>query len=150
MGPDLLIEFGTFTHGIFCQSDKSEKSDPSDQPQGKYYKTFALEEETMRHTLMVANDTTIDYGRAASDDAYYHACLLAARLKVEGVEKVTGEMVEALSRVDGRQLIQLSNKLEERRELFRKETEAPPQGRAGAVEAGLPGGGSPGDEPGQG
>jgi len=126
---------------------------------GRYFTRFTLEEEVMRHSLLVSNDTTLDWGRLAGDerkkppvppdDAYFSAAIMAARLTVEGIDKVTPEMVEALPKADGRMLLQCSAQLEQRRELFREEAAAAEERRAGAPEAGVPGSGSPGDEPGK-
>jgi hypothetical protein len=118
MNDDILVETGTFEHGVLFA--------------GKYFKLFTLEEDTMRHALMVSNDRTLDYKRLAgdeakgipADEAYYSACVLSKRLQVEGVEKVTPEMVLNLSRRDGQKLLVLSAQLETRREEFRKETAA--------------------------
>jgi hypothetical protein len=139
---ELMIERDTFTHGLLSE--------------GKYFKDFTLEEEVMKHTLDVANDLELDIPRLIGnveenipeDETYYSACLLAKRLTVEGVEKVTPEMVLGLSRTDGRLLLRLSSRLDKRRELFRDEAAANQKGHPGAPEAGLQGGGNHKNEPG--
>jgi hypothetical protein len=139
---DILTEPGAFAHGVLHQ--------------GRYYKSFVLEEDTMRHALLVSNDHTLDFRRLAgdeakgipSDDAYYSACILAKRLKVDGVANTTPEQVLNLSRQDGQLLLGLSARLEQRRELFRSEAAAAAQGPAGDAEARLRPGGDSLDEPG--
>ena len=138
---DLFKELGEFVHGVLHQ--------------GRYHKTFVLEEEVMEHTLRVSNDGEVDFLRLYGDDAkkilgddsYYSAFLLAKRLTVEGVEKVTPEMVLRLSRKDGQKLLFLSSRLEQRRELFREEAAAPKKGHPGPAKDRLSGGGDPSDEP---
>jgi hypothetical protein len=140
MGPFSQQE--TFIHGI-CVN-------------GKVHRKFTLEEEVMRHTFLVSNDRTLDLDRLTGDEkkrippdeAYFQACIMAARLKVEGIDKVTPEQVESLSKSDGHQLMYLSSIIENRRELFRKEIEAAAAGHPDPEKTGLHDGGGPGHEPG--
>lgn len=127
----MLIEKGTFLHGI--------------EHDGKLFREFTLEEEVMRHTFAVSNDPDLDLERLAGDEkkkvppdaAYYSACIMASRLKVEGLDKVTPEQVENLSKHDGQLLLILSAQIEQRRDHFRAEIEAAAQGHPGAEEAGI-------------
>ena len=143
---DLITEKGTFTHGIIFN--------------GIILREFTLKEEVMRHTFLVSNDRTLDIARLSGDDkatppiapdeAYFQACIMAARLKVEGIAKVSPEQVENLSKADGMQLMFKSAAIEQRRDLFRTEIAAAAPGHTGTEEAGLPDGGSTGNEPGSG
>jgi hypothetical protein len=139
---EIFTEKGAFTHGIIVDN--------------KIYREFILEEEVMRHTFLVSNDYSLDIVRLAGDEkkkiepdaGYYSACLMAARLKVSGLDKVTPEQVESLFKTDGQTLLITSANIEQRRELFRSQAEADAQGHPGTEKTGLPDGGSPGHEPG--
>jgi hypothetical protein len=128
---DILVEPGIFTHGVLSG--------------GKYFTAFVLAEDTMLHTLMVSNDSSLDFRRLSgdeendipADESYYSACILAKRLQVEGVKQVTPEMIMGLSRQDGQLLLAKSALLEQRREEFRKAAAASPEGHPGPVEDGL-------------
>jgi hypothetical protein len=141
----MLTESGVFSHGIVSK--------------GKWFTDFILEEDTFGHTLAVSNDPDQDWARLAGDEkkgiapdeAYYSAAVLAKRLKVEGLGKVTPEQVLALPRADGQLLLSLSATLEKRRDLFRKETAPHEEGHPGDAQDGLPGpGADSGDEQGDG
>ncbi|MDA8413028.1 MAG: hypothetical protein M0023_04480 [Desulfobacteraceae bacterium] len=141
---ELFTEKGTFTHGIIVDN--------------KIHREFVLEEEVMRHTFLVSNDPTLDFVRLAgndkakppvpADEAYYSACLMAARLKVEGLDKVTPEQVEQLSKEDARRLLTLSAIIEQRRDHFRAEIATHAQGHPGTEKAGVHHKGSGKHEPG--
>ncbi len=121
-----MTEAGTFTHGIVVD--------------GQVCREFVLAEEVFGHTIEVMNDTSLDR-EALKTPAYYASALLAKRLTVAGIAAVTPEMVIGLSRDDGMQLLVLSAELDDRRQLFRSQTEAAAQGCAGNAEDGFPGGG---------
>jgi hypothetical protein len=136
----MLTESGTFIHGI--------------EHEGKFYREFVLEEEVMRHTFMVSNDNSLNLERLAGDEkkkiapdaGYFSACIMAARLKVEGLDRVSPEQLEELSKADGMLLLVMSAQLEQRRTLFRAKAETPEKGHPSSKKTGLLNGGSPGDE----
>ncbi|MDA8428482.1 MAG: hypothetical protein M0T70_04430 [Geobacteraceae bacterium] len=141
---ELFTEKGSFTHGIIVGK--------------KAYREFILEEEIMRHTFLISNNPALDFARLAGnekaeppvppDEAYYSACLMAARLTVEGLDKVSPEQVEQLSKADARQLLTLSASMDQRRDHFRAEIEAHAPGHPGPEKAGIHHGGSGEHEPG--
>jgi hypothetical protein len=113
-----MTESGTFPEGIIVD--------------GKVCREFTLDEELFRHTLELSNDPAIDPAQF-NDPAYYSACLLAKRLTVPGIDRVTPELVQNLSGADGAALVTVATKLEIRRKAFRDAAEAAPEAGTGAT-----------------
>lgn len=111
------------------------------------FKNAILEEEAFKHTLKASYLPGIDVTRL-DDEAYFSAALFAVRLQVEGLKQVTPEMIENLSRADGRALLAASGRLEERRTAFRDAAGAAADRSAGAAETGLSASGNGEHEPG--
>ncbi len=103
--------------------------------QDKLYKEFTLVTEEFRHTLDLLNNPAVQTERLA-DEAYYQACMLAARLTVPGVEAVTPEMIQQLAGADGRTLLSASNELEIRRRDFRRAIETAKEETSSPAETG--------------
>src|SRR5689334_5945490 len=86
----------------------------------KIVRDFVLQEEVMMHTFQVMNDENVDRKRAAEDQAYFQAAIMAARVKIEGVE-VTPELIMDLGAEDGNYLLIESAKIDKWRDEFRSE-----------------------------
>lgn len=96
---------------------------------------FTLQEQTFRTRLEIAFDPDINTDLLA-DGVYDAACLMAKRLRVDGIDKLTPEQVLDLSAQDSSELIGKTLKLESQRANFRSAAQAAEEKRAGAAEAG--------------
>ncbi|NVO00761.1 MAG: hypothetical protein HXX17_15705 [Geobacteraceae bacterium] len=114
----------------------------------RIFRNFILEEEVGKHTFDVMNDDTLDRERLANDPGYYSAALLASRIKLQGIENVTPEIVQDLHPLDLKYLLGEAADLDQRRDLFRSEIEAAQKGYLDTEETGILDNGSHGDEPG--
>lgn len=114
---------GTFPEGIIYQ--------------GAICRNFTLEELRFEHILQIAHDPATDVDRL-SEDVYYDAAKYAKRLKVEGIDQVTPEMVLDLSGPNSTELIIQTATLEKRRQDFRDAAQAAAEEGAGAPQTGLP------------
>ena len=113
---------GTFTEGIITED-------------GRILRDFTLVEQTFRTTLEIAHDQDIDKD-LINDEVYYSACLVAKRLSVDGLDKVTPEQVLDLSALDSAELTGQIYSLERQRSNFRSAAQAAAEERARAAEAG--------------
>ena len=124
-----MVESGTFIHGIHIPAHtvpgKKRSDKPVDVPAQTFY-GFIIAEEKFRHSLEVANDPATA-SLAAADPVYYQAALLACRLSVEGIARVTADMVLDLTGKDGDLLMAAVGRLEERVSSFRGAAQAAPQ-----------------------
>jgi hypothetical protein len=94
---------------------------------GKMCREYTLVEERFRHKLEVYTDA--DCGEQALKDPTYHtAAVLAKRLKIEGIEKVTPDMVLDLFPEDGSEIGNAASGIAARRSDFRSSAagEGPP------------------------
>lgn len=105
---------GTFPNGI-------------NNAQGEACKEFVLNERTFRHSLELANDRNIEK-ELLVDPVYYDAAIIAKRLSVSGLDRLTPEMVLDLAGEDGDALAQAIMTLDQRRVEFR--SAAPPVSKA--------------------
>jgi len=113
---------GTFPEGIITED-------------GRICREFTLQEQTFRTRLEIAFDPDID-AELLTDPVYDAACLMAKRLQVEGIDKVTPEQVLDLSAEDSSELISKTMFLETQRSNFRGAAQAAAEERARIVEAG--------------
>lgn len=117
--------------------------------EGEFFREFLLREERFKHKLAVFTDHSI--ARAALvDPAYMAAAVLAKRLTVAGIERVTPEMVLDLFPEDGNELGMAGASIVQRRNEFRSSA----GGKGEQGDGDRPGedrvrpGQHPGDEPG--
>ncbi len=96
---------------------------------------FTLVAETFGHTLNLLNDPEIEVERL-QDEAFHRACLFAQRLTIEGVAKVTPDMVLELSGTDGRLLLSADAILMQRRLEFRSQAQTAAQTDSSPAETG--------------
>lgn len=87
---------------------------------GKLYREYLLEEQRFKHTLRVYTDPEIA-SDALKEPAYAEAAIMAKRLVVEGIDKVTPEMVLDLFPEDGDELGAAIADIRKRRNEFRSE-----------------------------
>lgn len=113
---------GTFPNGII-------------NGQGEACKEFTLNERAFRHTLELANDSTINKD-LLGEPAYYDASIICKRLKVEGIDHLTPEMVLDLEGDDGDVLANAIMSLDQRRTEFRRTQQAAPKAAPSPAEAG--------------
>jgi len=113
---------GTFPEGIITED-------------GRICRDFILQEQTFRTRLEIAFDPDID-ADLLTDPVYDAACLMAKRLQVEGLDKVTPEQVLDLSAQDSDELIGKTMSLETQRSNFRGAAQAAEKERAGTAKAG--------------
>lgn len=85
---------------------------------GQFHREFALAPRLFRHTMELAYDPAVDKTLLA-DPVYYDAAIIARRLTVPGVAKVTPEMVLNLDGDDGDELATAIMSLDKRRAEFR-------------------------------
>ncbi len=112
-----MVQTGTFAYGII-------------DAEGRCGRDFTLHERTFRHALELANDSSIDKDLFA-DPAYYDAAVISKRLKVEGIDRLTPEMVLDLEGEDSDLLANAIVTLDQRRTEFRKEQQAAQKAAAG-------------------
>ncbi len=103
-----MVEKGTFPEGIIAA--------------GMVFQEFSLDEQRFRHTLEVMNDPAA--GEKVENPVWFSAALLARRLTVVGLDRVTPEMVLDLSGPDGDELTRATLQLEQRRREFRNSAQA--------------------------
>ncbi len=89
---------------------------------GRVCRDFVIDEQRFRHTLEIMNDPAS--GEKVEDPVWFSAALLARRLSVVGVDRVTPEMVLDLSGPDGDELTRATLQLEQRRREFRSSAQA--------------------------
>lgn len=113
---------GTFPEGIITAD-------------GRILRDFTLQEQTFRTRLEIAFDPAIDADLLA-DPVYDAACLMAKRLQVDGIDKVTPEQVLDLGVQDSSELINKVTLLETQRANFRSAAQAAAEEGAGTSKAG--------------
>jgi len=86
--------------------------------EGEFHKEFLLQEERFKHKLEVFTDHTIAR-EALVDPAFMAAAVLAKRLTVTGIARVTPEMVLDLFPEDGNELGMAGATIVQRRRDFR-------------------------------
>lgn len=115
---------GTFPNGVI-------------NGQGEVCHEFVLNERTFRHSLELANDRNIDK-ELLVDPVYYDAAIIAKRLSVPGLDRLTPEMVLDLEGEDGDALAQAIMTLDQRRSEFRSAAPAAPKTTDRTGQAGDP------------
>lgn len=112
-----MEQSGTFINGILNAA-------------GEPCRDFIVVERTFRHTLLLANDKTLDKAQL-DDPVYTDAAMIAKRITVTGLPDVTPEMILALEGEDGDVLSTALYTLDQRRAEFRNKQQVPPQDPAG-------------------
>ena len=113
---------GTFLHGLAAAD-------------GSICRAFTLDERRFRHTLELANDSSINKD-LLGEPAYYDASIICKRLKVEVIGHLTPEMVLDLEGDDGDVLASAIMSLAQRRDEFRRAQQAAQEAAPGSAEAG--------------
>jgi len=119
-----MEQTGSFPNGII-----NEK--------GAICRDFTLVERTFRQILEVAHDKAINKD-LLSDPSYYDAAIISKRLKIDGIDSLTPDMVLDLDGADGDTLANAIMELDQRRAEFRKQQQAAPKTTDSTGEAGSP------------
>jgi hypothetical protein len=116
-----MQESGIFPEGIIAD--------------GQCYREFTLTEHQFRHTMALAGDPDTDLTQL-ENPVYYQAAVLAQRLEVPGMDKVTPDMVLNLSGADGQELVRVATALEQKRKAFRDAAQAATAGHGSPAQNG--------------